>query len=384
MSGTPTAGTQQPPLPPLNVLVRPSHIVRLFTTQIPFSRHPDRRAAHFDHCSKLWNTILVEAVGSPGYQAAYRNLVTYTQTIRSTIQRQKEREKAAVEEARKRNEALQRQREREQFEKEAFERLVREVNGRFAIPSFADMEAGLSAFSNGGRNRSGQPMSEQDEELAGDDVETALGLLNVNTRVTNEEDVYAGLTLAKKNRHNIKLRERLGREVGARAPQKDTTADAENLLDEDLLPNDAGDKEDSQSDIRSDSSQEETGSTSDTKNSSDHDGTDSDARWESDKEQSNQHHDHGNNHDWRSGFTDHETPKPYNNPNQKRATGRDPSPPNDQNKWGKRKSSSLKGTPNLAQGPDSQGYGHAMGHRVVDGGGSKKRKISRTRSRGGS
>ena len=111
------------------------------------------------------------------------------------MERQKERQKAAVEEARKRNEALQRQREREQFEKDAFERLVREVNGRFAIPSFAEMEAGLSAFPNGGRNLSGQALSEQDEKLAGDDVETALGLLNVNTRTTNGEDVYAGLTL---------------------------------------------------------------------------------------------------------------------------------------------------------------------------------------------
>ena len=191
MSGTPTAGAQHPPLPPLNVLIRPSHVVSLFTTRIPFSRHPDRRAAHFDHCSKLWNSILIEAVGSPGYQAAYRNLVTYTQMIRNTLERQK----AAVEEARKRNEALQRQREREQFEKDAFERLVREVNGRFAIPSFADLEAGLTAFSNGGRNPSGQALSEQDEELAGDDVETALGLLNVDTRAANGENVYAGLTL---------------------------------------------------------------------------------------------------------------------------------------------------------------------------------------------
>ena len=111
------------------------------------------------------------------------------------MERQKERQKAAVEEARKRNEALQRQREREQFEKDAFERLVREVNGRFAIPSFAEMEAGLHAFPNGGRNPSGQTLSEQDEKLAEDDVETALGLLNVNTRATNGEDVYAGLTL---------------------------------------------------------------------------------------------------------------------------------------------------------------------------------------------
>ena len=115
--------------------------------------------------------------------------------IRNTIEKQKERQKAAVEEARKRNEALQRQREREQFEKEAFERLMREVNGRFAIPSFADMEAGLNAFSKSGANPSGQALSEQDEKLAGDDVETALGLLNVNTRATNGEDVYAGLTL---------------------------------------------------------------------------------------------------------------------------------------------------------------------------------------------
>ena len=109
--------------------------------------------------------------------------------------RQTQRQKAAVEEARKRNEALQRQKEKEQFENEAFERLLREVNGRFAIPSFADMEAELYAFSNGGRNPSGQGMSEQDEELTGDDVETALGLLNVNTRDTNGEDIYAGLTL---------------------------------------------------------------------------------------------------------------------------------------------------------------------------------------------
>ena len=195
MSGNPTAGAQHPPLPPLNVLVRPSHVVSLFTTRIPFSRHPERRAAHFDHCSKLWNSILNEAVGSPGYQAAYRNLVTYTQMIRNTIEKQKQRQQAAVEEARKRTEALQRQREREQFEKDAFERLVREVNGRFAIPSFADMEAGLNAFSNGGRNPRGQALSDKDEELAGDDVETALGLLNVSTRATNEEDVYAGLTL---------------------------------------------------------------------------------------------------------------------------------------------------------------------------------------------
>ena len=195
MSGNPTAGAQQPALPPLTALVRPSHVVRLFTTQVPFSRHPDQRAAHFNHCSQLWNSILIEAVGSPGYQAAYRNLVTYSQMIRNTMERQKERQKAAVEEARKRNEALQRQREREQFEKDAFDRLVREVNGRFAIPSFAEMEAGLHASPNGGRNPSGQALSEQDEKLVGDDVETALGLLNVNTRVTNEEDVYAGLTL---------------------------------------------------------------------------------------------------------------------------------------------------------------------------------------------
>ena len=106
-----------------------------------------------------------------------------------------EKQKAAAEEARKRNEALQLQREKELFEKEALERLLREVNGRFAIPSFADMEAGLYVFPNGGRNSSGQGMSEQDEELAGDDVETALGLLNVSTKITNREDIYAGLTL---------------------------------------------------------------------------------------------------------------------------------------------------------------------------------------------
>ena len=132
---------------------------------------------------------------SPEYQIAYRKLVTYTQIIKNDMARQNQRQKAAVEEARKRNEALQRQKEKEQFENEAFERLAREVNGRFAIPSFADMEAGLDAFLNSGRNSSVQGMSEQDEELTGDDVETALGLLNVNTRVTNGEDIYAGLTL---------------------------------------------------------------------------------------------------------------------------------------------------------------------------------------------
>ena len=183
-----------------------------------------------------------------------------------------------------------------------------------------------------------------------------------------------------RDRHNIKLREKLRREVGARVPQNDTTADAENLLDQGLLPNNTGDKEDSQRDIRSDSSHEESGSTSDT-SSSDHDGPDTDAGWESDKEQSNQDHDHGNNHGWRSGFTNHKTSKSSNNPNQKRATGRNLSPPNDQSQRGNRKCSSLKGTPNQAQGSDSHGYGDGMASRLVDERGSKKRKISMGGSR---
>ena len=151
-------------------------------------------------------------------------------------------------------------------------------------------------------------------------------------------------------------------------------------MDEDLLealpPLDAGDKGNSQSDKGSDSSQEESDPTSDTRSSSDRDRMDSDAGGEADKEQSHQDHDYKHDYDRRSRFFDPGNRKSNNNANQKRATGRDPNPPNNQNERGKFKSSSLKDPPNQAQVPDSQDYGDGIGHKHVDGRGSKKRKIS--------
>ena len=145
-------------------------------------------------------------------------------------------------------------------------------------------------------------------------------------------------------RQRDERQERLRREIRVRASQNDTTAENEDLLDEDLLPINTGDKDDSQSDNGSDSSQEESGSNSDPGNCSDHDGNDSDAGGESDNEHPNQDHDH--DHDHRSVYFDDESSKSYNNPNQKGATGRDPSSPDDQNEWGEFESSLLEDPPN--------------------------------------
>lgn len=86
---------------------------------------------------------------------------------------------------------LQRQRQRVAREQSAFRTLVRQVAGAVPVPSVADFEAGLSAFHPEAAVGSGL----DDAERAGDDVETALGLLDVSTERPSEEDVYAGLTL---------------------------------------------------------------------------------------------------------------------------------------------------------------------------------------------
>ena len=190
----------------------------------------------------------------------------------------------------------------------------------------------------------------------------------------------------RRHRARNKRRERLRQELEARAPQNDTTAEDENLLDEDFLPNNTGDKEDSQIDKGSDSSQEESSSISNPGNSSDLEGDDSDAARESDKEHPVQDLDHDQDHDHnlQSRFFNHENSKPYNKPNQERATGRDPSPPNDQNEWEGFQSGVLEeDPPNESRLRDPQGDGDGIGHSPVDGRRSKKRKISQYRSKGG-
>ena len=192
-------------------------------------------------------------------------------------------------------------------------------------------------------------------------------------------------TQSRHGKQRTKQRQKLRRGMGIRASQNNTTAEDENVLDEDLI-NNTGDKEDSQIEMGRDSSQGESGSiAADERNSSDHDGTDSDAGGQSDKEQSSQDHDHDYDHDLRSGFFNHENSKSRNDTNQKRVAGRDPSPPDDQNEWGGFESSVLEeDPPNESRLRDPQGYGDGISHRLVDARGLKKRKISRIRSTGGS
>ena len=188
-----------------------------------------------------------------------------------------------------------------------------------------------------------------------------------------------------RDRAQYERRRRLRRELEARALQNDTTAEDENLLHEDLLPNNTVDKEDSQSDKGGDSSQEESSSISDPGKSSDLDVDYSDTGRESNKEHPNQDHDHDRDGNLRSSFFNHENPKSNNNSNKKRASGRDPSPPNDQNEWEGFESDVLEEDPPNESGlRGPQGYGDGTGHKLVDGRSSKKRKISRVRSKGGS
>ena len=185
---------------------------------------------------------------------------------------------------------------------------------------------------------------------------------------------------SQRDRDRDKRQERLRQEIEVRASQNDATTE-----DEDLLPDNPADKEDKQNDKGNDSSHQESGSVLLPDKSSDHDGTSSDAVGESDKERPNQDHDHDHDSNLRSSFFDDENPKSYNNSNQKRGIGRDPSPPNDQNEWEGFESSVLEeDSPNKSRLRDPQGYGDGMGHRLVDGRASKKRKISHLRSKGGS
>lgn len=90
---------------------------------------------------------------------------------------------------------LQRQRQRVAREQSAFRTLVRQVAGAVPVPGVADFEAALSAFHPEAAVGSGLDADGRDAECARDDVETALGLLDVSTERAGEEDVYAGLTL---------------------------------------------------------------------------------------------------------------------------------------------------------------------------------------------
>ncbi|KAL9132683.1 MAG: hypothetical protein Q9175_006147, partial [Cornicularia normoerica] len=147
----------------------------------------------------LWNAILTNPVQSPAYQNAYRKLVFLTQTIKDAMVRQKEKEKEAAREAERlaseRSRVLQLQRQRAENERAAFQTLMQQVSSKEPIPSVADLDVGLSAFHNEGTASIGLGLSEQDRTLTEDDVETALRLLNVSTKIASMEDIYAGLTL---------------------------------------------------------------------------------------------------------------------------------------------------------------------------------------------
>ena len=187
----PTPTAQQTRLPPLNSLIRPAHILSLFR------HHEQRKTHHFDGCSQLWNAILTHPQDSPAHRQAYRQLTSLTQTIKDAMARQKATERETARHAeRSRQErllVLQRQRQRVAREQSAFRTLVRQVAGAVPVPGVADFEAGLSAFHPEAAVGSG--LDARDAERVGDDVETALGLLDVSTERASEEDVYAGLTL---------------------------------------------------------------------------------------------------------------------------------------------------------------------------------------------
>lgn len=111
--------------------------------------------------------------------------------------RQKEKERETARHAERSRQqgllVLQRQRQRVAREQSAFRTLVRQVEGAVPVPGVADFEAGLAAFHPEAAVGSG--WDGRDAERARDDVETALGLLDVSTERAGEEDVYAGLTL---------------------------------------------------------------------------------------------------------------------------------------------------------------------------------------------
>ena len=94
---------------------------------------------------------------------------------------------------------LDNSRESREREQDAFRILERQVEGRrTAVPGVEEFEAGLSAFGAGGDAAMRALWEGQDEGLARDDVEMALGLLNVDFGVEGRvgmEDLWAGLTL---------------------------------------------------------------------------------------------------------------------------------------------------------------------------------------------
>ena len=201
--------------------------------------------------------------------------------------------------------------------------------------------------------------------------------------------------------------------AGGESDKEHTTAEDEELLNEDLLPHNTGDEDDSQSYMTWSPSRESCASFSYPypDDGSDHDRNDSDAGGESDNEHPDQDHDH--DHDHRSDSRDDENSKPYNNENQKGATpridllssrsrcsissllgpssprslesrlsqdvrtGRDPSSPDDQIERGDLDSS------NQSKVPNPRDYDDEMCYRLVDEGGSQKRKRSGYGSIGG-